>query len=71
MNETKVGIYYNINSDIIIHKLYKILVNDLVNEDDFICQDTLGDLVLKARALYDYQAGKFKNCINMYENYYL
>lgn len=31
-------------------------INDLVNEDDFICQDTLGDLGLKARALYDYQA---------------
>ncbi|XP_013110980.1 drebrin-like protein [Stomoxys calcitrans] len=31
-------------------------INDLVNEDDFICQDTLGDLGLRARALYDYQA---------------
>ncbi|XP_037934095.1 drebrin-like protein [Teleopsis dalmanni] len=29
---------------------------DLVNEDDFICQDSLGDLGLRARALYDYQA---------------
>ncbi|KAI8122165.1 drebrin-like protein isoform X1 [Lucilia cuprina] len=31
-------------------------MNDIVNEDDFICQDSLGDLGLKARALYDYQA---------------
>ncbi|XP_065360335.1 drebrin-like protein isoform X2 [Calliphora vicina] len=31
-------------------------INDLVNEDDFICHDSLGDLGLKARALYDYQA---------------
>ncbi|XP_032599160.1 drebrin-like protein isoform X2 [Drosophila grimshawi] len=28
----------------------------LVNEDDFICQESLGDLGLRARALYDYQA---------------
>ncbi|EDW19705.1 drebrin-like protein [Drosophila mojavensis] len=31
-------------------------LTDLVNEDDFICQETLGDLGLRARALYDYQA---------------
>ncbi|XP_037807747.1 drebrin-like protein isoform X2 [Lucilia sericata] len=31
-------------------------MNDIVNEDDFICHDSLGDLGLKARALYDYQA---------------
>lgn len=31
-------------------------VSDLVNEDDFICQNTLGDLGMRARALYDYQA---------------
>uniref|UniRef100_A0A1A9UG75 Drebrin-like protein n=1 Tax=Glossina austeni TaxID=7395 RepID=A0A1A9UG75_GLOAU len=31
-------------------------IQDLVNEDDFICQDSLGDLGLRARALYDYQA---------------
>ncbi|ALC44250.1 CG10083 [Drosophila busckii] len=31
-------------------------LTDLVNEDDFICQDSLGDLGLRARALYDYQA---------------
>ncbi|XP_030372368.1 drebrin-like protein isoform X2 [Scaptodrosophila lebanonensis] len=30
--------------------------SDLVNEDDFICQESLGDLGLRARALYDYQA---------------
>lgn len=28
----------------------------MVNEDDFICQESLGDLGLRARALYDYQA---------------
>lgn len=33
-----------------------LTVTDLVNEDDFICQETLGDLGLRARALYDYQA---------------
>ncbi|XP_036326041.1 drebrin-like protein [Rhagoletis pomonella] len=31
-------------------------LTDLVNEDDFICQESLGDVGLKARALYDYQA---------------
>ncbi|KAL7734956.1 hypothetical protein ACLKA6_011221 [Drosophila palustris] len=31
-------------------------LTDLVNEDDFICQESLGDLGLRARALYDYQA---------------
>ncbi|XP_067647020.1 drebrin-like protein [Eurosta solidaginis] len=31
-------------------------LSDLVNEDDFICQETLGDVGLKAKALYDYQA---------------
>lgn len=31
-------------------------MTDLVNEDDFICQESLGDLGLRARALYDYQA---------------
>ncbi|XP_043647902.1 drebrin-like protein [Drosophila teissieri] len=31
-------------------------LTDLVNEDDFICQETLGDLGQRARALYDYQA---------------
>lgn len=32
-------------------------MNNIINEDDYICQDTLAEIGLKARALYDYQAG--------------
>ncbi|KAH8335065.1 hypothetical protein KR074_002184 [Drosophila pseudoananassae] len=41
---------------VLFYRTVYFAVTDLVNEDDFICQESLGDLGLRARALYDYQA---------------